>query len=576
MSIPISREPEEETTAIRLGSEPELRIAFPASETPPSDADSATPALKAPSRGELGMAGPYRLALELAQGGMGVVYLAIQELRRFENTVAVKRIHGHLAQDRKFIDMFSDEARIAASINHPYVCRVFDFGKASGSYYIAMEYLRGEPLSKLFRRLTPERVASPRHATIAARIIANLAEGLHAAHSLKDNNGVSLEVIHRDISPQNLFVLCDGTVRVTDFGIAKARARKHKTQDGSVKGKIMYMAPEQLQGHAVDCRIDVWSLGVVAWKFFTGRSLFHARGEGEAVLAILKRQILPPSRLNPALPPELDAIVLKALARNPDERYPTARAFARELELFIRGSATNLDVAEWIEETIPGLSAKHQELVQRGHEAVREYLPQRVVPATVSDRGELVATSRWRRSLRSPLVLSAVIGSFVVADFAYFELHRAHAATHPTLALTTTRSTHAAIVGVPKRFRSASALFAPFIATPHSAAASASAYRASADAHMSSLRAPAVAAALETGSVQLETQGGRAEVLIGNSVLGTTPMTLDLPPGNHTLELKPLTGGELRTIDLSIVAGTDSFVSVTLATTPAPVSSDGS
>ena len=191
-----------------------------------------------------GMAGPYHLALEIASGGMATVYLAVHGLEGFQNTVAVKRIHPHLAKDKQFVDMFVDEAHIAARINHPFVCRVFDFGKAAdGSSYIAMEFLRGEPLSRVFRALTPERIAEPRHPTIIARLIANLAEGLHAAHTLKDTHGQSLEVVHRDITPQNLFVLCDGTVRVTDFGIARARVRSHHTEGGRHVRQLALDAP---------------------------------------------------------------------------------------------------------------------------------------------------------------------------------------------------------------------------------------------------------------------------------------------------------------------------------------------
>ena len=204
---------------------------------------------------------------------MATVYLALyRSVEGFEKLCAVKRIHPHLASEREFTNMFADEAQIAARISHPFVCSVFSFGRSQQSHYLAMEFLRGEPLSAVTRRVagSPELGDDPRFPAIAARLLANFAEGLHAAHTLRDDRGALFDVVHRDVTPQNLFVLYDGTVRVTDFGIAHARRRLHQTEGQKLKGKLSYVAPEQLKEGNVDLRVDVWGLGVTLWELLAG------------------------------------------------------------------------------------------------------------------------------------------------------------------------------------------------------------------------------------------------------------------------------------------------------------------
>lgn len=341
-------------------------------------ADASAPRLESPeelSPSSVRSAGPYSVALELASGGMAKVYLGLRDVAGLPVAVAIKQIHKHLAGDQKFIDMFGDEARIAAGINHPAVCRVFDFGKADGTYYIAMEYLQGAHLSDVFRALGERRIVSLDHARIVARVIANLAEGLHAAHELRDANGVPMDVVHRDVSPQNLFVLNDGTVRVTDFGIARARVRVHRTIGSNIKGKLAYLAPEQLEQRIVDRRADIWGLGVVTWELLTGQRLFHAPSEGETVMSVLRKEIPKPSALASSIPSELDAIVLRALSRDAERRYATARDFSRALERFLAKSGLGLsalDVEGWLADLFPGLAARTEALVVRAHAIASE------------------------------------------------------------------------------------------------------------------------------------------------------------------------------------------------------------
>lgn len=314
--------------------------------------------------------GPYQMVCELASGGMATVYLALyRSVEGFEKLCAVKRIHPHLASDRAFTNMFADEAQIAARISHPYVCSVFSFGRTQQSHYIAMEFLRGEPLSAVSRRVarTPELGDDPRFPLLAARLVANFAEGLHAAHTLRDDRGVPLDVVHRDVTPQNLFVLYDGSVRVTDFGIAHARRRLHHTQGQKLKGKLSYIAPEQLSEGAVDSRVDIWGLGVTLWELLAGRRLFLGSSEGETLAAVMSRVVQPPSVFRATVPLELDRIVLRALDRDVNKRYRSARDLARDLERFLTNSGDQvpaMDVADWMASVFPQGAERIQALTE--------------------------------------------------------------------------------------------------------------------------------------------------------------------------------------------------------------------
>jgi eukaryotic-like serine/threonine-protein kinase len=549
-----------------------------------------------------GMAGPYHLALEIASGGMATVYLAVHGLEGFQNTVAVKRIHPHLAKDRQFVDMFVDEAHIAARINHPYVCRVFDFGKTGdNSYYIAMEFLRGEPLSRVFKSLTPERIANPRHPTIIARLIANLAEGLHAAHTLKDTNGQCLDVVHRDVTPQNLFALCDGTVRVTDFGIARARVRSHHTEGGRIKGKLSYMSPEQLNQQVVDCRSDIWSLGVVTWELLTGRRLFRASSEGETVLSVLSRPIPPPSRLAGGVPMQLDAIVLRALSRDPELRYSSARELARALEIFLAAAGDTvpaMDVAEWMEDLFPGVDKRSDGLIKLAHAVLpperRPSFRAPAAPASGGAGGESAPAPRPSNLLDSPARTEIVRSGFQLRSalqlaFAVFAgvvgvlligrgtQHRTLDSAPLTAEAQPVPAKAALLASVPKA--------APVNTTevakepekraepaPKTSAAKVTPQRSAPAAAPPAVSSapPRTAGSERTGAVQLNTKNGRAEVYVGGRLMGITPLTLDLPTGTATLTLKPISGGESHSVTVVVQMGAVSFITVPL-TPPTPV-----
>jgi serine/threonine-protein kinase len=328
-------------------------------------ADSEVPARAAPEK-----IGRYQLCFELASGGMASVYLARAEgAPGFEKLVALKRIHPHLADEKDYVEMFLDEARIASRITHANVCSVFDFGEAEGEYFIAMEYLVGEPLSRVQRRVVAnaDQRASALLPARMARVIAQACEGLHAAHELRDADGESLHVVHRDVSAENLFVTYDGATQVVDFGIAHARQRVHHTEAGQVKGTFPYMAPEQMTAAVVDRRVDVWALGAVLWELLTLRTLFLRDTDVNTMYAVLSGEIRPPSDYRSDVPPELDEIVLKALQRSPHERWQSAREMGRALRRFLAKQDDLVgpaEIADWMEELFPGGESRKRQLME--------------------------------------------------------------------------------------------------------------------------------------------------------------------------------------------------------------------
>ena len=323
-----------------------------------------------PSPVEPGLtAGPYRLCYELASGGMATVFLGAAEgPHRVRRLAAIKRIHPHLAKRRSFVEMFLDEARIASMIQHPNVCMVLDFGGQGRDYYLAMEYLVGEPLHRVSKRAAEQPgLDRSRWITMVCRCVSEAAQGLHAAHTLRDEAGVALNVVHRDVSPQNLFLTYDGTTKVVDFGIAHAENRTYETRTGTLKGKFAYMAPEQIEGAAVDRRADVWALGVVLWELITLRRLFKRANELMTMKAVQERIIHSPTALVKSAHPELDRIVLKALERDVDRRYATAEEMSDDLEDLLRvlPRGGRRDTQALLKELFPGNERNKRDLAKK-------------------------------------------------------------------------------------------------------------------------------------------------------------------------------------------------------------------
>jgi serine/threonine protein kinase len=290
--------------------------------------------------------GRYVLYDLIASGGMAAVHFGrITGSAGFMRVVAIKRLHPHLASDKKFTAMFLDEARVASRIHHPNVVGVIDVADLDGELFLVMDYVRGESLSTLLRAAAEKDELVP--LAIASAVMIGALYGLHAAHEARDERGELMHVVHRDVSPQNILVDLDGVVRVADFGIAKAVSRLESTRDGEVKGKLAYMAPEQLISGAVDRRTDVYAASVVLWEAVTGQRLFQRGDPGAIVLAVMSGGRPPPSIHRAGIDTALDGVVLRGLSHAQASRFPTTLEMAEALAEVVK-PASPREVAAWV------------------------------------------------------------------------------------------------------------------------------------------------------------------------------------------------------------------------------------
>jgi serine/threonine-protein kinase len=284
------------------------------------------------------MLGSYRLVAELGHGGMADVFLAASEGPAgsgFTKLAVVKRLRPNLADDPAFVSMLMDEARITARLSHPNVVQLFEAGHGQDDeFFLAMEYLDGQPLYRLERRAKRLGIEVPRELYYA--IVADLLAGLHHAHELTDYDGSSLDIVHRDVTPHNIFVTYDGVVKVVDFGIAKAMGRSTETKHGVVKGKVRYMSPEQALSGEVDRRTDIFAAGVILWNAATGLR-FWGELDDLAVVSALVSGSFPtsPRTVDPSVPEAIDTICKRALAFRPEDRFVTASEMRAKLEAFL-------------------------------------------------------------------------------------------------------------------------------------------------------------------------------------------------------------------------------------------------
>jgi eukaryotic-like serine/threonine-protein kinase len=281
--------------------------------------------------------GRYTLIRRLATGGMAELFLAMQRsVGGFEKLIVIKRILPSMNQDQAFIEMLLHEARIAATLSHPNVVQVFDLGMVDGAYFIAMEHVQGEDLRAIVRQMKNQNCTEfPMEHALS--IALGVCAGLAYAHEKRDLNGAPLNIVHRDVSPQNVIVTFGGDVKVVDFGIAKSDARPGEdTESGRLKGKVPYMSPEQARGEGVDWRSDIFALGVILFELTTGRRLFKTASEYETLKLICDREYPLPSSIRPDYPQTLEAIVMRALAKNRKERWQSAREMQEALEEFVR------------------------------------------------------------------------------------------------------------------------------------------------------------------------------------------------------------------------------------------------
>jgi serine/threonine-protein kinase len=305
--------------------------------------------------------GRYALRHEIASGGMAVVHLGrLMGPAGFSRTVAIKRLHPHLARNPEFVAMFLDEARLAARIRHPNVVSTLDVVATEGELFVVMDYVAGDSLARLLRTASDRHERAP--LPVAASIMVNVLHGLHAAHEACDEQGNHLSLVHRDVSPHNVLVGTDGQAHLIDFGVAKATGRAQVTREGQLKGKLAYMAPEQLKGNKVDRRADVFGAGVVFWEMLTGERLFDGADEGEIYGKVLRGDVPRPSKVVSDLDRRTDAIALKGLARNPAKRYESARVMALAIEESMP-LATPSQVGQWVERLMADVLAERRQQI---------------------------------------------------------------------------------------------------------------------------------------------------------------------------------------------------------------------
>jgi serine/threonine protein kinase len=292
--------------------------------------------------------GRYLLFGEIASGGMATVHFGrLSGPAGFARTVAIKRLHPQFAKDPEFVSMFLDEARLAARIRHPNVVQTLDVVATQGEIFLVMDYVQGESLARLLRSVRAMTM-TPADARVVATVMSGVLHGLHAAHEATNEQAEPLGIVHRDVSPQNILVGVDGVPRVLDFGVAKAVGRLQTTREGQIKGKIAYMAPEQLNGAPVTRQTDVYAAAVVTWEALTGTRLFQGDNEAAVVTAILQKPVPVPSRAGSQVPLSFDRVVMRGLERDPARRYATAREMAVDMERCVGIEAAS-GIGEWVE-----------------------------------------------------------------------------------------------------------------------------------------------------------------------------------------------------------------------------------
>ena len=369
--------------------------------------------------------GSYQLIAKLATGGMAEIFLARPSNGGHRDVLVLKRILPHLAEDDHFVTMFRDEADLASRLIHKNICHVHAFGDFAGTWFIAMEYLHGVPLSRMMTRLS--KAGKMLDLRVVAGIIVQACEGLHAAHEARDDNGNPLNVVHRDVSPPNIMVCGDGTVKLLDFGIAKARGANSRTRTGTVKGKNAYMSPEQILGKPLDRRSDVFALAIVMYEMLAIKRLFHRDSDFLTFKAITEEPIPDIRERRPDLPPGMRAALLQAMARDPNGRFETALSFANAIRSSVAtlgGPATANDLARLLFTDFGDEMSARDEILKAaeepnaatlatppaGNPALRRRPPTQPPPIPPQARsGELASRERKRNELASPPVPSMIV-----------------------------------------------------------------------------------------------------------------------------------------------------------------------
>jgi len=493
--------------------------------------------------------GRYKLRTKLATGGMAEVFLAdLDGAAGFEKPVVIKRLLPDLAANPDVVAMFLEEGRIAARLSHPNVCQILDLGREGGEYFIAMEYLDGVTLEAFGRPLPARR--SLRDARLWAGIGVQACEGLHAAHELTGADGQPLQLVHRDVSPQNLFLTREGVVKILDFGVAKT-TRSALTKPGTLKGKSCYMSPEQIRAESIDRRSDVFALGAVLYELATGRPCFLRENEFLTFKAVLEARIEPPSEIQDSIPPALAALCLRALAPTPPERFPSARAMGEQLAKAAAGFGGAMNAPEIAAEIESSFGA---ELYARRQRIASGWVAELSGSPTRLHGGGIPAAARLRPPplvVRPRVILGAAGAVVGVAGGAYLLLGGGDRAARAALGV------DAAAVLPPVV---AAAVAAPRAPAPPPSPPAPSAEPLSpppergAGPRTSVARAPQ--AARTPGFLTIDSNP-YATIYADGVRLGTTPLLrARLAPGRRTIKAM-LAGGRSQVFDMTIKPGRD-------------------
>ncbi len=322
--------------------------------------------------------GQYQLIEKIAQGGMAEIFRGkALDAHGIEKPVVIKRILPHIAASPEFVKMLIDEAKIAVMLTHGNIAHVYDLGKVADDYFIVMEYVEGKTISQMMKRLQTRGLMMP--TPVAVALCIEVANGLDFMHRKTDEFGNPLNIIHRDISPQNLILSNSGTVKIIDFGIAKAKSKISTTDSGVVKGKFAYMSPEHADGESLDQRTDIFSLGIILHELLTGQRLFKGKNNRETVRNVKRGRISPPSELRDGMNAQLDGIVLRALERNREKRYQTAFAFQQDLTRFLvefYPSFSSKDLVKILKELFPEEEVSEKKKIVNSQKTVKEHLPE--------------------------------------------------------------------------------------------------------------------------------------------------------------------------------------------------------
>lgn len=321
--------------------------------------------------------GKYQLLRKIATGGMAEVYLAVQEgIAGFEKPVAIKQILPHLANDPQFVRMFTEEARIAARLNHPNIVQIFDLGVEDGTHFLAMEYVFGESLARVRDRTAAQKKRMP--IDLALFVAQSLSLALHHAHGFSAG-AVAQPVVHRDVSPHNVLVSFDGAVKLADFGVAKIKESQASTTLGMIKGKVSYMSPEQVRGERVDARSDLFAFGIVLYEMVTGVQPFTGSSMREIIDAVTGAIPRRPAELVPCFP-DLERLILRALEKDADRRYESAAELLGDLESVMRAHgliANPLTFGKYVDAALGHAGVKRDGATQSGVSRILAYLDAR-------------------------------------------------------------------------------------------------------------------------------------------------------------------------------------------------------